>query len=59
MLIFPARRLAADGLQAWAQAVAAAYEGMVAKDEAAPYMGGRTLSWLRVKQPNSRQGERA
>jgi bifunctional non-homologous end joining protein LigD len=57
-LIFPARRLAANGLEAWAQAVAAGYEGMVAKDDASPYKGGRTLSWLKVKQPNYREGER-
>ncbi len=35
-LIFPARRRAANGLEAWAQAVAAGYEGMVAKDDASP-----------------------
>src|SRR5262245_42729984 len=57
-LIFPARRLTANGLQAWAQAVAAGYEGMVGKDESSPYKGGRTLSWLKVKQPNYREGER-
>jgi bifunctional non-homologous end joining protein LigD len=57
-LIFPARRLAANGLDAWAQAVAAGYEGMVAKDEASPYRGGRTLSWLKVKVPRYREGER-
>ena len=26
------------------------YEGLVAKDEASLYIGGRTLSWLKVKQ---------
>ena len=57
-MIFPARRLAANGLEAWAQAVSAGYEGMVAKDNASPYRGGRTLSWLKVKQPNYREGER-
>ena len=57
-LIFPARRLAANGLDAWAQAVAAGYEGMVAKDEASLSKGGRTLSWLKVKQRNYREGER-
>jgi ATP-dependent DNA ligase len=31
---------------------------MVAKDDASPYRGGRTLSWLKVKQPNYRKGER-
>jgi bifunctional non-homologous end joining protein LigD len=57
-LLFPARRLAVNGFEAWAQAIAAGYEGMVAKDEASPYKGGRTLSWLKVKQPNYREGER-
>ena len=57
-LIFPARRLAANGLDAWAQAVAAGYEGIVAKDGASPHKGGRTLTWLKVKQPNYREGER-
>ena len=55
-LISSARRLAANG-QAWAQAVNAGYQGMVAKN-ASPYRGGRTLSWLKVKQPNYREGER-
>jgi ATP-dependent DNA ligase len=26
------------------------YEGLVAKDESSLYIGGRTLSWLKVKQ---------
>ena len=34
------------------------YEGLVAKDNAAPYSEGRTLSWLKVKQPHYREGER-
>jgi hypothetical protein len=29
------------------------YEGRVAR-----YMGGRTLKWLKVKQPRYREGER-
>jgi hypothetical protein len=35
-LIFPARRLATNGLEAWAQAVSAGYEDMTAKDNASP-----------------------
>jgi len=31
---------------------------MVAKDPASPYRGGRTLSWLKVKQRDYRAGER-
>jgi ATP-dependent DNA ligase len=34
------------------------YEGMVAKDPAAPYVGGRTLKWLKIKQPEYRVKER-
>jgi len=34
------------------------YEGFVAKDESSPYAGGRTLSWLKVKQAESRAEER-
>jgi bifunctional non-homologous end joining protein LigD len=57
-LIFPARRLAANGLQAWSQMLEAGYEGMVANDDASPYVGGRTLKWLKVKVPQYREGER-
>jgi ATP-dependent DNA ligase len=31
---------------------------MVAKDPDAPYVGGRTLNWLRVKVPKYREEER-
>jgi hypothetical protein len=31
---------------------------MVAKDAEAPYVGGRTLKWVKVKQPKYREGER-
>jgi bifunctional non-homologous end joining protein LigD len=57
-LVLPARRLAADGLEAWAQVLARGYEGLVGKDEASPYMEGRTLAWLKVKVPRYREGER-
>jgi bifunctional non-homologous end joining protein LigD len=57
-LILPARRLAEDGLTAWAEVLARGYEGLVAKDPASPYAGGRTLKWLKVKQPKYREGER-
>jgi ATP-dependent DNA ligase len=30
------------------------YEGLVAKDPASVYVGGRTLAWLKVKQANYR-----
>ena len=33
-------------------------EGLVGKDEASRYRGGRTLAWLKVKQPHYREGER-
>jgi bifunctional non-homologous end joining protein LigD len=50
-LILPARRLADNGLDAWAQVLGNGYEGYVAKDEASPYRGGITRSWLKVKVP--------
>jgi len=57
-LILPARRLADDGLEAWSQVLERGYEGLVGKDAASPYREGRTLSWLKVKQPRYREGER-
>jgi bifunctional non-homologous end joining protein LigD len=51
-LVFPVRRLAPDGLEAWAQVVERGYEGFVAKDDASPYQGGPTRRWLKVKQKN-------
>jgi ATP-dependent DNA ligase len=52
--MFPVRRLAGNGLEAWEQVLAAGYEGYVAKDESSVYEGGRTRSWLKVKQPGGR-----
>ena len=40
-LVFPVRRLAADGLEAWKQVVERGYEGYVAKDEASATRAGR------------------
>ena len=57
-LILPARRLAEDGLAAWAEVIKRGYEGLVAKDPASHYVGGRTLKWLKVKQAKYREGER-
>ncbi len=57
-LVLPVRRLADNGLKAWQQVIERGYEGMVAKDPASPYVGGRTLKWLKVKQPRYREGER-
>jgi ATP-dependent DNA ligase len=34
------------------------YEGLVAKDPASSYVGGRTLKWLKVKQQDYRVAER-
>ena len=56
--ILPVRRLSNNGLKAWTQAVHRGYEGLVAKDPTSPYVGGRTLKWLKVKQPKYRDGER-
>jgi bifunctional non-homologous end joining protein LigD len=49
-LVFPVRRLAADGLEAWQEVLERDAEGYVAKDEASPYVAGPTRSWLKVKQ---------
>jgi len=57
-VLLPAPRLADDGLKAWAQVVERGYEGLVAKDPASPYRGGRTLAWLKVKASNYCEGER-
>jgi ATP-dependent DNA ligase len=40
-MIFPARRLAADGLKAWQEAIARGYEGIVAKDPESLCRGAR------------------
>jgi ATP-dependent DNA ligase len=41
-LVLPVRRLSDDGLKAWQQVMDKGYEGLVAKDRASPYVGGRT-----------------
>jgi ATP-dependent DNA ligase len=58
IVLLPVRRLADDGLAAWAEVLARGFEGLVAKDPAAPYTAGRTLAWLKVKVPRYRDGER-
>ena len=50
-LVLPVRRLAPNGLDAWAQVLGSGWEGYVAKDEASEYRGGPTRSWLKVKVP--------
>jgi ATP-dependent DNA ligase len=57
-LLLPVRWLAGSGLEAWAEVERRGYEGLVAKDESSLYTGGRTLSWLKVKQPEYRAGNR-
>jgi ATP-dependent DNA ligase len=57
-MVLPVRRLADDGLKAWQQVLERCYEGLVAKDPESLYLGGRTLKWLKVKQPKYREGER-
>jgi bifunctional non-homologous end joining protein LigD len=56
-LILPVRRLSSSGLQAWKEVLRAGYEGMVAKDPESPYLPGRTLRWLKVKQRDYREKE--
>ncbi len=50
-LVLPARRLAPNGPEAWAQVLEQGYEGYVGKEEASQYLGGKTTSWLKVKVP--------
>jgi bifunctional non-homologous end joining protein LigD len=57
-MIFPVRRLSNDGFMAWEEAVSRGYEGIVAKDPESPYVAGRTLKWLKVKQREYRVEER-
>ena len=47
--VLPARRLGANGLAAYRRAQDQGFEGLVAKDEAAPYVEGRSAAWLKVK----------
>ena len=44
-----ARRMAANGLAAYRAAKERGFEGIIAKDTAAPYVEGRSNKWLKVK----------
>jgi len=57
-LILPVRRLSPNGLTAWQEVIRAGWEGLIAKDPQSPYVGGRTLKWLTVKQRDYRADER-
>ena len=57
-LVLPIRRLADNGFEAWAQVRARGYEGLVGKNDASPYVEGRRLTWLKVKVPHYREGQR-
>jgi len=57
-VILPARRLSPNGFAAWTEVLHRGYEGMVANDPESPYVGGRTLKWLKVKVPEYRVRER-
>ena len=47
--LFASRRLSANGLDAYREAVRRGFEGIVAKNPAAPYVEGRSTEWLKVK----------
>lgn len=47
--LFPSRRLAANGLEAYREAVRRGFEGIVAKNPGSPYIEGRSTEWLKVK----------
>lgn len=51
-MIFAARRLSRNGLKAWEEALPRGFEGIVAKNPESRYVPGRTLAWLKVKQPH-------
>jgi bifunctional non-homologous end joining protein LigD len=57
-LILPARRLSPNGFAAWTEVLHRGYEGMVAKESESPYVAGRTLKWLKVKQSKYREETR-
>ncbi len=48
-VILPSRRLASNGLEAYKLAQKKGFEGLVAKDEASPYVQARSSFWLKVK----------
>lgn len=47
--LFVSARLAEDGLEAYRIAKRKGFEGVIAKDESAPYIEGRSTSWLKFK----------
>jgi bifunctional non-homologous end joining protein LigD len=47
--LFPSRRLAGNGLEAFKAAEKKGYEGIIAKDASAAYIPGRSTKWLKVK----------
>jgi bifunctional non-homologous end joining protein LigD len=47
-MVYSARRLAPNGLEAWAQVLERGYEGLVAKDDGSSYRG-KTTAWLKVR----------
>jgi bifunctional non-homologous end joining protein LigD len=57
-VLLPVRRLADHGLKAWQEVLEHNYEGLVAKDPDSRYVGGRSLKWLKVKQPQYRELDR-
>jgi bifunctional non-homologous end joining protein LigD len=48
-ILFPSQRLADNGLAAYRIAQRRGYEGVVSKDNSAPYIEGRSTKWLKVK----------
>jgi bifunctional non-homologous end joining protein LigD len=56
--LLPVRRLVDHGLKAWQEVLDRGWEGLVAKDPESRYVAGRSLRWLKVKQPKYREGER-
>ena len=47
-----------NGLEPWQEVIRAGWEGLVAKDHESPYVPGRTLHWLKMKQKEYRKEAR-
>jgi hypothetical protein len=57
-LVFPVRRLAPDGLEAWKQVVKCGYEGCVAKDETSVDDGGARGGGVQQKELDGSRKDR-
>jgi bifunctional non-homologous end joining protein LigD len=54
-ILFPSQRLGENGLEAYRVAKRRGYEGVVSKDNSAPYIESRSRKWLKVKVRNEEE----